>query len=70
MTSHVERAIAERIARARAEAERKRKEREEFAARRAAGLIARHRAKLARLGQQLAPTYDPDNTTLAASGAH
>jgi hypothetical protein len=67
VTSHVDRAIAERIARVRAEAERKRQEREELAARRAAGLAKRHAAKLHALGLELAPAYD--NRTLAASGA-
>ena len=73
MTSHVDRAIAERIARVRAEEERKRKQREELARRRAAGIAKRHAAKLrhlAALGQQLAPALDPfNNLTPAASGA-
>ncbi len=72
MTSHVEQQIAERIARARAEEERRRKEREELARRRTAGLARRHAAKLRHLaerGLDLAPTFDSDNTTLAASGA-
>ncbi|WP_020117567.1 hypothetical protein [Streptomyces canus] len=70
MTSHVEAAIAARIARVRAEEERKRQEREEQATRRAAGLAKRHAAKLRALGRQLAPTLDPfTNTSPAASGA-
>jgi hypothetical protein len=69
MTSHVDRAIAERIARVRAEAERKRQERAELAARRTAGLAKRHAAKLRALGLELAPPVDLNNQTLAASGA-
>lgn len=72
MTSHVDRAIAERIARVRAEEERKRKQREELAAARAVGLARRHAGKLRRLaelGNQLAPTLDPFvNSAPAASG--
>lgn len=70
MTSHVDAAVRARIARVRAEEERKRREREEFAARRTAGLAKRHATKLrhlAELGQDLAPAFD--NFSLAASGS-
>ena len=70
MTSHVDRAIAERIARVRAEEERKRLERKERAKRRKAGVAKRNAAKLYRLAQrglELAPTLD--NSSTAASGA-
>lgn len=64
--------IAERIAAAKWRAEQAKKRRQELAEARAAGLVARHRAKLARLadlGPELVPTLDPaDNTTFAASG--
>ncbi|MGW3024515.1 hypothetical protein [Streptomyces sp. NPDC001221] len=72
MSSHVDRAIAERIARVRAEEERKRLEREERAKRRAAGVAKRHAQKLYRLAQKgldLAPPTSLDNTSYAASGA-
>ncbi|MFF4836583.1 hypothetical protein [Streptomyces sp. NPDC001315] len=72
MTSHVERAIAERIARVRAEEERKRLEREEQARRRAAGLAKRNARRLYNLAQrglELAPPTTFNNTSLAASGA-
>lgn len=72
MTSHVEQQIQARIARVRAEAERKRIEREERARRRAAGVAKRNARKLYNLAQrglELAPTFDSDNTTPAASGA-
>ena len=72
MTSHVENEIQRRIARARAEEERKRKQREELAAARQAGLARRHAQKLRRLaerGLDLAPVFNSDNSTFAASGA-
>lgn len=72
MVSHVEQAIAARIARVRAEQERQRREREELAAARTAGLARRHAQRLRNLAQHgldLAPPVDLDNTTLAASGA-
>ncbi|WP_333736369.1 hypothetical protein [Streptomyces sp. IBSBF 2806] len=71
MTSHVEAEVQRRIAAARAKAEADRKRREEFAAARAAGLVRRHRQKLARLaekGLDLAPPTLFDNQTLSASG--
>lgn len=72
MTSHVDRAIAERIARVRAEEERKREEREERARRRAAGVAKRNARRLFNLAQrglELAPPVDLSNESLAASGA-
>jgi len=73
VTSHVDRAIAERIARVRAEEERKRLQREDQARRRAAGIAKRNARKLYNLAQrglELAPTLDPFvNSTPAASGA-
>ena len=48
MTSHVESQVQARIAAARAKTQQQREERAEFARPRAAGLVARKRAKLAR----------------------
>jgi DNA invertase Pin-like site-specific DNA recombinase len=70
--SHVENEVRARIARVRAEEERKRRQREELAAARAKGVAkrhARHLYNLAEHGLDLAPVYNSDNTTLAASGA-
>lgn len=72
MTSHVEQAIAARIARVRREAERKRQQREELAAARAKGLTQRHAQKLralAQRGRDLVPPVDLTNASFAASGA-
>lgn len=69
MTSHVEAEVQRRIAAAKAKAEEQRRVREELAARRAAGLVARHRRKLkhfAERGLELAPLID--NSTPAVSG--
>ncbi|MEU5633535.1 hypothetical protein ACH47C_26945 [Streptomyces rishiriensis] len=62
MSSHVEQAIAARIARVRAEEERKRAERAEFAAARTAGLARRHAQKL---HHQTARS--PEETTVPAA---
>lgn len=72
MVSHVEQAIAARIARVRAEQERQRRDREERARRRMAGVAKRNAAKLYRLAQQRLDPGAPDdlfNGSLAASGA-
>ncbi|WP_327319282.1 hypothetical protein [Streptomyces sp. NBC_01235] len=62
MSSHVEQAVAARIAAARRKAEAERKRRAEFAAARQAGLAKRHAAKLLHLAET-----SLDNRTLAAS---
>lgn len=67
MTSHVERAVQERIAAAKRKAEEQRRRREELAVVRRAGLAARHRAKLARLAEAM--TDQTTNNSYAASGA-
>ncbi|MFE4408356.1 GNAT family N-acetyltransferase [Streptomyces sp. NPDC056821] len=57
MTSHVDQAVAARIAAARLKREQQRQQRAELAAARAAGLVARHRAKLQRLTEDATPTH-------------
>ena len=53
MTSHVERAVAARIAAAKAKTQQKEQQRAELAGRRKGGLMARHRAKAKRAGIRL-----------------
>lgn len=63
--------VAAKVEAARRKAEQQKRLREELARRRAAGLAKRHAQKLRRLaekGQQLVPTLDLNNNTLAASG--
>jgi excinuclease UvrABC ATPase subunit len=67
MTSHVEQAIAARIARVRAEQEAKQRMREEFAAARAAGVAQRHARKLYR---QTAHSTEETPVPAALSAIH
>ncbi|MGQ4402532.1 hypothetical protein ACN6K4_003314 [Streptomyces hayashii] len=60
--SHVEQQVAARIAAAKRRAQEEKERRAQFAAARAAGLVRRHRQKLAHLAEA-----SPDNATLAAS---
>lgn len=67
MTSHVERAVAERIAAARRKAERKKRRREELAAARTAGVARRHTAKLRHQTEQRSAD-DPTVMTFPEEG--
>jgi hypothetical protein len=63
MISHVERAVAERIAAARRREAEKQQQRAEFAAARAVGVARRHAQKLARSQQD--PATNPEDTPMA-----
>ncbi|MGV4889255.1 GNAT family N-acetyltransferase [Streptomyces viridosporus] len=65
MTSHVDQAVAARIAAARAKREQQRQQRAELAEARTAGLAARHRTKLQRQTEDTPPT--PGGTMNPAS---